>query len=337
MHACTHGSSQSSLGWPCKPDVGALCLLYWLQGNVILTDHTYQVLTLLRSHRDDDKGLSIMAKHPYPMHAIRLRQPLLLDALHAALTAAAAAAPAAANGNTGQAVAAAGNSAAMGAAYDDEQQEEDYADADEAAATPVEVAAAAPAGKKGKKGKDAGSGPTLKAVVGDLLPYGPAIAEHCCLTAGLQPQQQPAAQQLSQEQELALFGAVQQFEAWLAALDQGAVAEGFVAAVQAAAGGPQAKGKQAANGAGAAAAAADGQQAAAAAADKAAGLVYQDYNPLRLQQLARAQQLLTFGTFDDALDEFYSKVRGTGSMHRVAARSGDSGGWYCARGWVKEL
>ena len=52
-----------------------------MQGNVILTDHNYQILTLLRSHRDDDKGRSTMARHPYPMHAIRLRQPLALTTL----------------------------------------------------------------------------------------------------------------------------------------------------------------------------------------------------------------------------------------------------------------
>lgn len=46
----------------------------FLQGNVILTDHKYEVLTLLRSHRDDAAGLIIMARHPYPMAAVRLRR-----------------------------------------------------------------------------------------------------------------------------------------------------------------------------------------------------------------------------------------------------------------------
>jgi hypothetical protein len=46
------------------------------------------VLTLLRSHRDDDKGLAIMARHSYPVHSIRLRTALTHAQLDAALTSA---------------------------------------------------------------------------------------------------------------------------------------------------------------------------------------------------------------------------------------------------------
>ena len=59
-----------------------------LQGNVILTDANYEILTLLRSHRDDDKGLAFMARHAYPIHSIRLRSPLQRPQLDAALAAA---------------------------------------------------------------------------------------------------------------------------------------------------------------------------------------------------------------------------------------------------------
>lgn len=59
-----------------------------MQGNVILTDANYEILTLLRSHRDDDKGLVIMARHAYPIHSIRLRVPLQPEQLGAALEAA---------------------------------------------------------------------------------------------------------------------------------------------------------------------------------------------------------------------------------------------------------
>lgn len=64
------------------------------QGNIILTDKNYEVLTLLRSHRDDEKGFAIMARHPYPMHAVRLRSTLLKQGLADGLAAAAAAAEA---------------------------------------------------------------------------------------------------------------------------------------------------------------------------------------------------------------------------------------------------
>ena len=35
--------------------------------------------------------------------------------------------------------------------------------------------------------------------------------------------------------------------------------------------------------------------------------MYQDFNPLRLQQSAKSK-VLEFGTFDAALDDFFSKV-----------------------------
>jgi hypothetical protein len=296
-----------------------------LQGNVILTDHKYEVLTLLRSHRDDDKGLSIMAKHPYPMQAVRLRQPLQLETLKTALAAAAAsagtpAAAAAAAMPSSFSNGAGATAAADGAAVVEDEVLDDYDDGGAdgggagADASGAAAAAAAGQGKKrgGRKASAAAAGPVLKAVVADVVPYGPAIAEHCCLAAGLQPQLALQQQQLSEAQILSLFAAVQSFESWLAALDQGAAAEGLISAVpsltgkkdQAAAstGQQQQQQQTAANGSAAAAAAAGG------VADGGAGLVYQDYNPLVLEQLARSPEQLRFPTFDEALDEFYSKV-----------------------------
>eukprot|EP00803_Ostreobium_quekettii_P009621 evm.model.scf_1149.3 EVM.evm.TU.scf_1149.3 scf_1149:29603-44453(-) len=52
-----------------------LILELYSQGNIVLTDSNYEVLTLLRSHRDDDKGYALMARHPYPVHSIRLSAP----------------------------------------------------------------------------------------------------------------------------------------------------------------------------------------------------------------------------------------------------------------------
>lgn len=58
---------------------------FLLQGNLILADSNYEVLTLLRSHRDDAKGFAIMARHPYPIHTIRLRQSVTQQQLESAL------------------------------------------------------------------------------------------------------------------------------------------------------------------------------------------------------------------------------------------------------------
>ena len=65
-----------------------LILEFYAQGNVILTDKSYEVLTLLRSHRDDAKGMATMARHTYPIHTVRLRQPLPAELLETALSAA---------------------------------------------------------------------------------------------------------------------------------------------------------------------------------------------------------------------------------------------------------
>ncbi len=51
--------------------------------------HTLQSWCPL-SCRDDAKGMAIMARHPYPIHTIRLRQPLAAAALEGALAGAAA-------------------------------------------------------------------------------------------------------------------------------------------------------------------------------------------------------------------------------------------------------
>lgn len=57
----------------------ALC-----QGNVILTDGRYEVLTLLRSHRDDARGMATLPRHPYPLATIRLDEAVECATLAAA-------------------------------------------------------------------------------------------------------------------------------------------------------------------------------------------------------------------------------------------------------------
>ncbi|KXZ50632.1 hypothetical protein GPECTOR_15g316 [Gonium pectorale] len=66
-----------------------LILEMYAQGNIVLTDAKYEVLTLLRSHRDDARGLVIMARHPYPMGALRLAARVRPQQLDAAAPAAA--------------------------------------------------------------------------------------------------------------------------------------------------------------------------------------------------------------------------------------------------------
>ncbi|KAJ4807693.1 Nuclear export mediator factor NEMF [Rhynchospora pubera] len=51
-----------------------IILELYSQGNILLTDSLFTVLTLLRSHRDDNKGLAIMSRHRYPIEACRTFQ-----------------------------------------------------------------------------------------------------------------------------------------------------------------------------------------------------------------------------------------------------------------------
>ncbi|KAJ3681327.1 hypothetical protein LUZ60_015816 [Juncus effusus] len=48
-----------------------IILELYAQGNILLTDSEYTVMTLLRSHRDDNKGLTIMSRHRYPIESCR--------------------------------------------------------------------------------------------------------------------------------------------------------------------------------------------------------------------------------------------------------------------------
>jgi hypothetical protein len=176
-----------------------------------------------------------------------------------------------------------------------EQQQQQQA----AAASGKQAAAGGKKGAGGKAGKAAAAaaaGPVLKSIVADLVSYGPGVAEHCCRLAGLQPQHPVATQPLFEDQVSALHAAVQQFEAWLAGLDQGAQAEGFITAVHTAASKAQQQQQQ--------------QQDKAAGGDvsKGGGLVYQEYNPLLLQGGKVGGEVITFPSFDDALDEYYGKV-----------------------------
>ncbi|KAL3849647.1 hypothetical protein ACJIZ3_011529 [Penstemon smallii] len=49
-----------------------MCTVILEQGNIILTDSEFTGLPLLRSHRDDDKGVAIMSRHHYPVELSRV-------------------------------------------------------------------------------------------------------------------------------------------------------------------------------------------------------------------------------------------------------------------------
>ncbi|CAM8903062.1 unnamed protein product [Rhodiola kirilowii] len=178
----------------------------YAQGNIILADSEYMVLTLLRSHRDDDKGFAIMSRHRYPVEICRIFERTTAAKLEASLTASVEAV-----------------------------SKEDYE-------TSVEKNIAPEEGQKGKQNKIGKNSskktssaaqtklPNLKYVLGEALGYGPALSEHIILDAGLPPNTK-----LSQETKLedtaiqALIRSVIKFEDWLEDIISGAkVPEGYI-------------------------------------------------------------------------------------------------------------
>ena len=62
-----------------------------------------------------------------------------------------------------------------------------------------------------------------------VMVHGPAVCEHCIVTAQLQPSRKPKREPLSEAEQAALFKAAQEWEAWLDARETSAP-EGFIAA-----------------------------------------------------------------------------------------------------------
>ncbi|PWA86817.1 zinc knuckle CCHC-type [Artemisia annua] len=186
-----------------------IILELYAQGNIILTDPDFMVLTLLRSHRDDDKGLAIMARHHYPVEMCRVFERTDGAKLQATLT-----------------------------SFNNQENEhvEDITGGNE---TP---ALAAPQAKKGKgkavkpndtsKKKDNAHAKqaTLKAVLGEALGYGPALSEHIILDAGLTPNLKVSKDlKLDDSSIQALSEAVKRFEDWLEDVISGTkVPEGYI-------------------------------------------------------------------------------------------------------------
>jgi hypothetical protein len=261
------------------PKAHHLILEFYSQGNVVLVDAGYQILTLLRSHRDDAKGLATMARHAYPVHSVRLRAPL------------------------------------------------DPAELDAALAAPAPEGGELAKGKKGKGSCEPRGPPTLKEVMASVFPHGPSAAEHCALTAGLDPSRRPALLPLSPEERSALLAAVRAWERWVDACVAGTPPGGAILLGK---GKGDAKGKEAEPSAGTVAvaggAASAGTKAASSCIDPslAAPAVYEEYEPLLPEGDPVAQRagrlMLRFPTFDEAVREFYSTVEGQRASAQQAQR-----------------
>ncbi|GJM95424.1 hypothetical protein PR202_ga12159 [Eleusine coracana subsp. coracana] len=128
-----------------------IILELYAQGNILLTDSEYTVMTLLRSHRDDNKGLAIMSRHRYPVETCPNGQEPSRSA----------------------------------------SDEVPVTDISEKSLSRKEKKSAAKTKQSGSNSKISNGAQsnksTLKTILGEALAYGPALAEHIILDAGLIP------------------------------------------------------------------------------------------------------------------------------------------------------
>ncbi|KAE8685782.1 hypothetical protein F3Y22_tig00111092pilonHSYRG00037 [Hibiscus syriacus] len=175
----------------------------YAQGNIILTDSEFMVLTLLRSHRDDDKGVAIMSRRLYPTEICRHFELTTVSKLHTVLTS---------SGEPNE------NEATKG--IEDENNSLDTAKGNE-----KEKKGSQKGGKKGGKPSESNKSASdntrakqamLKNVLSEALGYGPALAEHIILDAGLASNTKVTKDnKLDDDKIQALAQAVEKFEDWL--------------------------------------------------------------------------------------------------------------------------
>uniref|UniRef100_A0A2N9EIU3 CCHC-type domain-containing protein n=1 Tax=Fagus sylvatica TaxID=28930 RepID=A0A2N9EIU3_FAGSY len=235
------------------------------QGNILLTDSDFMVLTLLRSHRDDDKGVAIMSRHRYPTEICRVFERTTDAKLQAALTSS------------------------------KEPDKNEPIDNNEAgtnvSATAKEKQGSRKGGKSSESSKNTSDGTrakqaTLKTVLGEGLGYGPALAEHIILDAGLIPNTKvPKDNKWDDDTVRVLVQAVTKFEDWLQDIILGErIPEGFILMQK------KNLGKD-----------------SASSEPGSTSQIYDEFCPILLNQL-KTRDYVMFETFDAALDEFYSKI-----------------------------
>ncbi|KAI3743651.1 hypothetical protein L1987_61362 [Smallanthus sonchifolius] len=185
-----------------------IILELYAQGNILLADSELMVLTLLRSHRDDDKGFAIMARHRYPIENCRVFERTDGTKLQSTLT-----------------------------SFNNDQINEHVEDGSGVNDTP-----GAPQAKNGnrnavkssdsskKKDSTHAKQATLKVVLGEALGYGPVLSEHIVLDACLTPNLKVSKDLKLEDSSIqALSEGVKRFEDWLVDVISGAkVPEGYI-------------------------------------------------------------------------------------------------------------
>ncbi|KAL6571712.1 hypothetical protein OROHE_003355 [Orobanche hederae] len=161
------------------------------QGNILLTDSELTVLTLLRSHRDDNKGVAIMSRHRYPVEQSRTFERTTREKMLAALQSSA-------EGNRDEHLC----NSEHGNDYEHAPTENNQKN----------VKLSQLKRSDNTRAKQA----TLKAVLGEALGYGPALCEHIILDGGLVPSTKVGKDfKLDDNTTQVLAEAILRFEDWL--------------------------------------------------------------------------------------------------------------------------
>ncbi|XAR49723.1 hypothetical protein NMG60_11033005 [Bertholletia excelsa] len=186
-----------------------IVLELYAQGNILLTDSEFMVMTLLRSHRDDDKGFAIMSRHCYPVELCRVFKRTTITTLQEALISLHNVDNNENIENNEVGTNDSGSSKAkQGNRKNGKLQESNKISSD---------------GSRAKQG-------TLKAFLGEALGYGPQLSEHIILDAGLIPNTKIGKDfKLDDATIQVLAQAVTKFEDWLEDVISGdRIPEGYI-------------------------------------------------------------------------------------------------------------
>ncbi|KAJ6726578.1 hypothetical protein OIU79_004674 [Salix purpurea] len=256
----------------------------YAQGNILLADSELMVLTLLRSHRDDDKGVAIMSRHRYPTEICRIFERTTAEKLQEALTSF----KELENSNPVKVDADGGDSNVS----DKPMKEKQGKNKGGKSSVPSKNT------NEGNRAKQA----TLKTVLGEVLGYGPALSEHIILDAGLVPNTKFSKDnKLDEETIQALVKAVAKFENWLQDIISGdKVPEGYILMQN------KNLGKD------------------HPPSDPGSSVqIYDEFCPLLLNQF-KTREHVKFDAFDAALDEFYSKIESQKSELQQKTKEGSA-------------
>ncbi|KAH9318701.1 hypothetical protein KI387_020470, partial [Taxus chinensis] len=238
--------------------------------------------------RDDEKGLTMMAHHSYPVDMCRSFKRTTFEMLQAIVS----------NSRKSESEdsfhdkgAEAGTDPHVSSSIKKETQRNSMQKPSQQLSSE----------KKDNDGNKGGKKATLKTVLGENLGYGPALSEHIILDAGLQPNMKAdssIAEMFNNDRLQALAAAIARFEDWMEDVITGTnVPEGYIVMQK------NMPGKK------------EGLQDEERKLEK----VYDEFSPLLLHQY-QMRDFIKLGTFDDSMDDFFSKIESQRSEQQQRAQ-----------------